>query len=57
MEELIEQRNDLLNGCKAALGLIQLISSRHDLPDDLKNLMDSHRVKEAQAAIAKARQS
>ncbi len=42
----------LLAGCNALLGLIQLISARDDLPPQLvEALKDNHRVEEATAAI------
>lgn len=41
----------LTNGCNALLGLIQLISQRNDLPEGLGDLLHSHRVIEAKAAL------
>lgn len=52
---LIEAAPDLLNGCNALRGLIQLIRGRDDLPADLRAaLQDNHRMAEAEAAITKA---
>lgn len=44
---------ELLDGCNALLGLIQLWQGRGDAPEWLKN-SESHRIEEARAAIAKA---
>jgi hypothetical protein len=52
---LIAAAPDLLNGCRALLGLVQLVSGRDDLPADLREaLRSNHRIAEAEAAIAKA---
>ncbi len=52
---LIAAAPDLLDGCNALLGLIQLIESRDDLPPTLRQaLVGNHRVEEALAAIRKA---
>ncbi len=46
---------DLYDGCNALLGLLQLIRDRDDVSDDLAEILStSHRVKEAEQAIAKA---
>jgi hypothetical protein len=55
---LIAAAPDLLNGCRALLGLIQLISGRDDIASELQEVLGSnHRIAEAEAAIAKATQS
>ena len=52
---LVAAAPDLLNGCRALLGLLQLISGRDDVSDDLREVLrTNHRVEEAEAAIAKA---
>jgi hypothetical protein len=52
---LIAAAPDLLDGCNALLGLIQLITGRDDLPPAIREALEtSHRVDEAKAAIAKA---
>lgn len=56
---LIAAAPDLYDGCNAMLGLIQLILGRDDLTDDLRKVLDaqkSHRIGEAQQAIAKAKE-
>jgi hypothetical protein len=46
---------DLVNGCNALLGLLQLVCARDDLPADIaRALTTSHRIEEARAALAKA---
>lgn len=53
---LIAAAPDLLDGCNALLGLLQLISHRFDVSDQLRDvLLTNYRVNEAKAAIAKAR--
>lgn len=52
---LIAAAPELKNGCAALLGLLQLICARDDVPAAIRHiLMDSYRVDEARAAIAKA---
>jgi hypothetical protein len=52
---LIAAAPDLLNGCNALLGLLQLICGRDDiLPEIRDHLTNSHRIDEAKAAVAKA---
>lgn len=52
---LVAAAPDLLDGCRALLGLLTLLDARDDLPADVRTaIRDSHRVEEAQAAIAKA---
>lgn len=52
---LVAAAPELLDGCNALLGLVQLISSRADLSEDIKLiLLESHRTKEAIDAVAKA---
>jgi hypothetical protein len=51
----VEGASELLNGCNALLGLIQLVCGRDDIPPAIKEALEnSHRVTEARAAIAKA---
>ena len=46
---------DLVNGCNALLGLIQLVCGRDDIPAEIKEALESsHRVGEARAAVIKA---
>jgi hypothetical protein len=46
---------ELLHGCNAMLGLIQLIRGRDDLPAELRDVLRSnHRIAEAEAAVAMA---
>lgn len=53
---LIAAAPELYEGCNALLGLLQLLLGRDDLPDDVRDAMQtSHRVEEAKAAVAKAR--
>jgi hypothetical protein len=52
---LIAAAPDLVDGCNALLGLIQLVCARKDMPLDIKRALESsHRVDEARAALAKA---
>jgi hypothetical protein len=47
--------SDLLDGCKAVIGLVQLICSRDDLPETIREAIQaSHRLVAARAAISKA---
>jgi hypothetical protein len=51
---LIAAAPELLDGCNALLGLIQLVCARDDMPAAIREaLTTSHRVEEARAAIAK----
>lgn len=46
---------DLLNGCKALLGLLQLLANREDIPEHIHAyLTRGHLIDEARAAVAKA---
>ncbi len=50
-----ERIGDLLNGCNALLGLIQLVCARDDMPTAIMGvLQNNHRIAEARAAIARA---
>lgn len=52
---LIAAAPELLDGCNALLGLIQLVCDRDDMPAAIREaLTTSHRVEEANGAIAKA---
>jgi hypothetical protein len=52
---LIAAAPDLLDGCNALLGLLQLLSHRDDISDDVREfLTKGHRIDEAEAAVAKA---
>jgi hypothetical protein len=52
---LIAAAPDLLDGCKALLGLLQLLDGRPDMPPLMREAINSnHRIAEAKAAIAKA---
>lgn len=52
---LIAAAPELLDGCHALLGLIQLVRGRNDLTPDLREVLHgNHRIAEAEAAIAKA---
>ena len=56
--QLVVAAPDLLNGCKALLGLVTLVCARDDLPPAIRDaLQDGHRMEEAIAAIAKATRS
>lgn len=51
---LVAAAPDLLDGCNALLGLIQLVCDRDDMPAAIREaLTTSHRVDEARAALAK----
>lgn len=53
---LIAASPELYNGCNALLGLLELWAKRGDLPKQLYNdIIGNHRVKEARAAVAKAK--
>jgi hypothetical protein len=55
-EEAADVIKDLYNGCNALLGLLQLLSHRDDVSDDLRGFLTSgHRIDEAEKAVAKAR--
>ena len=55
---LLAAAPDLLSGCHALLGLIQLIGGRDDLtPELIEVLSSNHRIAEAEAAVAKATES
>ena len=46
---------DLVDGCNAVLGLVQLVCGRDDMPPAIKEALEtSHRVEEALAAVEKA---
>lgn len=46
---------DLLNGCNALLGLIQLVCGRDDMPPAIREaLLSSHRIDEANDAVINA---
>jgi hypothetical protein len=46
---------DLFDGCNAMLGLAQLLLGRDDLPAEVREaLTTSHRIRDAEAAVAKA---
>jgi len=50
-----DRADALASGCRAVLGLIQLISHRDDLTPELREVLRSnHRIAEAEAALAKA---
>lgn len=53
---LLDARSEALaNGCRAVLGLIELIRERDDLTPELREVLQSnHRIAEALAALAKA---
>jgi hypothetical protein len=52
---LIAAAPDLLDGCNALLGLLQLLSHRDDISDEVREfLTKGHRIDEAEAAVAKA---
>jgi hypothetical protein len=52
---LIAAAPELLDGCKALLGLLELIGGRDDVSTELRDVLaTNHRVAEARAAIAKA---
>lgn len=52
---LIAAAPELLDGCNALLGLIQLISGRDDLTPELREVLrTNHRIAEGEAAVAKA---
>ena len=52
---LIAAAPDLLDGCNALLGLLQLIAGRDDVSPELRDVLaTNHRIAEAKAAIAKA---
>ncbi len=52
---LLRAAPDLYDGCNALLGLFELLSYRNDISDAVREILtESHRVKEAEAAIAKA---
>jgi hypothetical protein len=52
---LIAAAPDLLNGCRALLGLLQLVICRDDISPELQNVLrGNHRIAEAEAALAKA---
>lgn len=54
--EAADTIEELYDGCNALLGLLQLLLGRDDLPDEVREAMQtSHRVEEAEAATAKAR--
>jgi hypothetical protein len=51
-------RSALLDGCNALVGLIQLVSSRDDIPPEVRDILrTNHRVIEAQRAIEMGGQS
>ena len=53
--QLVAAAPDLLNGCRALLGLLQLITCRDDISPELEEVLrGNHRVAEAQSAIEKA---
>lgn len=55
---LIAAAPELLDGCNALLGLLQLVSGRDDLTPELREILrTNHRVAEAEAAVAKALES
>lgn len=55
---LIAAAPELLDGCNALLGLLQLVSGRDDLTPELREVLRSnHRIAEAEAAVAKATSS
>jgi hypothetical protein len=53
---LIAAAPDLLNGCNALLGLLQIVCIRDDVPSDIRRIFEggNHRIEEARGAIAKA---
>lgn len=54
--QLIVAAPDLYDGCNALLGLIDLVSHNPDVPQFVKDILNSsHRKQEAEAAVAKAR--
>lgn len=53
---LIAAAPELFNGCNALLGLLQLLSHRDDISDEVREFLTvGHRIDEAEAAVAKAR--
>jgi hypothetical protein len=53
---LIAAAPDLFDGCNALLGLIQLICSREDIPNEIRDALETnHRRQEALDAVNKAR--
>jgi len=51
--ELRRQRDALAGGCRALLGLLQLVCARDDLPVEVRDALTySHRIDEARAALA-----
>jgi hypothetical protein len=54
-ERLERERHDLVNGCNALLGLIQLVCSRDDMPPAIREALEtSHRLEEARASLSLA---
>jgi hypothetical protein len=54
--ELKAQRDALVKGCDALLGLLQLMCARKDMPPEIReHLTHSHRIDEARRAIARAK--
>lgn len=52
---LIAAAPELLDGCNALLGLLQLVCDRDDVSPALREvLITNHRIEEARAALAKA---
>ena len=52
---LIAAAPELLAGCKALVGMIQLVCARDDIPLVIRDaLLTNHRLDEAQAAVTKA---
>lgn len=52
---LIAAAPELLDGCNALLGLLQLVCDRDDLSPSLRDVLTTnHRINEARAALAKA---
>lgn len=52
---LVAAAPDLLNGCRALVGLLQLVTCRDDISPELQDVLrGNHRIAEALAAIEKA---
>jgi len=55
IRKLNTEKRALINGCNALLGLIQLVTSRDDMPPEIRQALEtSHRLEEARAALLKS---
>jgi hypothetical protein len=53
--DIIRAAPELLDGCNAMLGLVQLLLDRDDLSPELRRVLTTnHRIDEAKAAVTKA---